>query len=79
MISWGSLVAGDGRVVEVFGEAPPECALRILARLRYQTHLASNSTTAVNIQQSTKECGLGLPDNEEVGVFADDMAVVSGD
>ena len=72
-------MAGDEGVVGVSGEAPPERAIRILARPRYQTRLASNSTTAVNVQQSKKQYGLGLPDNEDVGVFVDDIvAAVSG-
>jgi hypothetical protein len=42
-ISGGSLVAGDEGVVGVSGEALEEYMLRILARLRNQTRLASSS------------------------------------
>jgi len=51
MTSSGSLVAGDGGVVEVFGEERPERAPRILARLLYQTRIASNLITVVNSNQ----------------------------
>jgi len=51
MTSSGSLVAGDGGVVEVFGEERPERAPRILARLLYQTRIASNLIAVVNSNQ----------------------------
>jgi len=49
MISWGSLEAADGRVVEVFGEAPPEHSLQIMARVRYQIILMNSSIAVVAI------------------------------
>ena len=42
-------MTGDERVVGVSGEAPLERIVRIMARLRYQTRLMSNSITAVGI------------------------------
>jgi len=45
MISGGRLEAGDVCVVEVSGEEPAEYNPRILARVRYQTRLTSNSIT----------------------------------
>jgi hypothetical protein len=52
-ISWGSLVAGDEGIARVSGEAPAERILRILARLRYQTRLASSSI-AVAVNNKTR-------------------------
>ena len=51
-ISGGSLGGADGDVVEAFGEPSPERILRILARLRCQTRMASNSIAAVNRTRS---------------------------
>jgi len=45
MISWGSLVAGDEDAVEVSGGVPPDHIFQILAGVRYQIRLASNSIT----------------------------------
>jgi hypothetical protein len=46
-ISWGSLVAGDEGVAGVSGKTLAERILRILARLRNQTRLASSSIAVV--------------------------------
>lgn len=43
----GKPCGGDGRVVEVSGNGPPERILRILTRPRYQTRSANGSTTPV--------------------------------
>ena len=51
MTSSGSLVAGDGGVIEVFGEGRPERAPRILVRPLYQTRIASNLITVANSNQ----------------------------
>jgi hypothetical protein len=40
-------MAGDGRVVQVPGGAPPEHTFRILALLQYQIRLTSSSIAVV--------------------------------
>ena len=52
-------MAGDERVVGVSGEAPLERTSWIMARLRYQTRLVSNSTTVV---------GIGLTEQREMWI-----------
>jgi len=47
MTSGGSLVVGDEHAAEVSGEATPEHALRIPARVWYQTRFTSSSITVV--------------------------------
>jgi len=47
--SEGSLVAGDERVIEASGEAPPEHILRILARVRCKTRPTNSSIAEVAI------------------------------
>ena len=42
----GSLMAGDEGATEVFGEAPLEYNLRILAKVRYQACLTRSLVTA---------------------------------
>ena len=46
---WGSLVTGDEDVTGTPGGARPEHVLWIPARLLYQTRIASNLITGVNV------------------------------
>ena len=67
----GSLGAGDVRVCEVSGGAPPEPILWILARLRYQTRLASSSVAgaAIMVKRNDEKLAVRLPDSEDMWVF----------
>lgn len=71
MISWGSLVIGDERVVQVPREAPLERIRRILALLRYQIRLANSSiaVVVVTVKWCNAEQLICPPDKEDVGVF----------
>ena len=60
-ISKGSRVAGDGCLMDIFGEAPTKRILRIPARVRYQARLVKRSVTVVGIVVKRRErCVSGM-------------------
>ena len=69
--SKGSLVAGDGPVVEDCREKPPESTVWIMARVRYQIRMTSSSIAVVVVRIEQSDCGsvVILPNSEDVGVF----------
>ena len=70
-------MAGDGGVVEVSGETPPERILWMFVRVRYQARLTSSSITVavMVVKRSNDKPAAWLPDNDDVGVFVGGIAL----